>query len=213
MKGNISDSGGGFYAYLSGLYNLFLLNLVWILCSLPIITMGAASTALYYVTMKMAKKEEKHIVKSFFYSFRQNFKQGIFLQLIRIVILMMLGGYIFISPGQGRSIEGFIRGVCICSLILETAVFSYAFPLLSKFDNTLGNTLINSAKLAVMYPLTTLRLLLLNLSPLILAVVLTEFFIRTLILWLFIGAALIAYLNSIMLSEIFEKLIPEDKGV
>ena len=52
------------------------LNVLWFVCCLPIVTAGASTTALFYVTLKMAKNEEGNITKSFFRAFRENFRQG-----------------------------------------------------------------------------------------------------------------------------------------
>ena len=68
------------------------LNLLWILCSLPIFTMGAATTALYYSTLKIVRGEDSHLTKLFFRSFRQNFKQATLLWLILLAVGALLAG-------------------------------------------------------------------------------------------------------------------------
>ncbi len=73
------------------------LNLLWLVCCLPIVTAGASTTALFYVTLKVAKNEEGSLTKSFFHSFRENFRQATVIWLILLAVGIVLGvdGYIF----------------------------------------------------------------------------------------------------------------------
>jgi len=68
------------------------LNLLWIICSLPVFTIGASTTALYTVTLKMADDNESEITKTFFRAFRDNFPQATRIWLILLVIGVVLGG-------------------------------------------------------------------------------------------------------------------------
>ena len=67
------------------------LNLLWIVCSLPIITVGASTTALYYVTLKIAEDREGDITQQFFRAFRSNFKQATQLWLMLLLLGVVLG--------------------------------------------------------------------------------------------------------------------------
>ena len=60
--------------FLSRVCDLMILNLLCLICCIPIITIGASITALYSVTLKMVKGEETYIVKGFFHALKQNFK-------------------------------------------------------------------------------------------------------------------------------------------
>ena len=85
MKG-LFDYDSGFFRALDKLGSLFILNLITLVCSIPFVTVGAAFTALYYVTMKMVKDEETYILKDYFRSFRQNFVQATVIWLIFFVV-------------------------------------------------------------------------------------------------------------------------------
>ena len=76
-----------FFVFMGRVADLILLNILCILCCIPIVTAGASITALYYVTLKMARDEESYIIRSFFCSFKQNFKQSTL-----IWILMLAAG-------------------------------------------------------------------------------------------------------------------------
>ena len=85
MKGLFSYDSG-FFRALDKLGSLFILNLLTLVCSIPLFTIGASFTALYYVTMKMVRDEETYVAKDFFRSFRQNFRQGTLIWIILSVI-------------------------------------------------------------------------------------------------------------------------------
>ena len=76
-------------------YSVYL-NILWFLCCIPIVTVGASTTALFYVTLKMSKNEEGNITKAFFHSFRENLKQGTLIWLILLALGILLGidGYV-----------------------------------------------------------------------------------------------------------------------
>ena len=78
------------------LCNACMLNVLWFLCSLPIVTMGAATTALYYACLKIVREEDSHVAAQFFRSFRQNFRQAtqIWLILLGCGLFLGLDGYI-----------------------------------------------------------------------------------------------------------------------
>ena len=65
--------------------DLIILNLIFIVCCIPIVTIGPALTALYYMTLKMARNEETYIIRGFFKSFKENFRQAIVIWLIILV--------------------------------------------------------------------------------------------------------------------------------
>ena len=72
-----------FFVFMGRVADLLLLNFLCILCCIPVVTAGASITALYYVTLKMARDEESYIARSFFRSFKQNFKQATIINISR----------------------------------------------------------------------------------------------------------------------------------
>ena len=88
-----------FMAFLSKVADFVILNLLTVLCSIPIITIGAAYTAKFYTSMKIVRGEEPSVVKSYFKSFRENFAQVTGAWMILLVIAAIL----FISSILSRS--------------------------------------------------------------------------------------------------------------
>ena len=72
---NIFNQDGGFSKFMNKIADLFILNILRIFCSIPIITIGATTTALYSVNLKLVNNEEGSLIKLFFKSFKENFKK------------------------------------------------------------------------------------------------------------------------------------------
>ena len=79
-----------FFTFMGKVADLCILNIVCLICCIPIVTAGASITAMFFVTMKMVKNEESYIIKSFFKSFRQNFKQATVINLIMLAVAAIL---------------------------------------------------------------------------------------------------------------------------
>jgi len=189
--------------------DLMLLNVLWIVCCLPVVTIGPATTALYYTTLKLVRKEESYLTRMFFRSFRQNLKQGIQMTLFLLLFCVILyldsriAGNTAISYGKILSI---LFLVLTCLLVMTA---SYAFPLLAQFENTVKGTLKNALFMSVWHLPYTLVILVLNSLPVLLFYLLPTWFLMSLILWLIIGIAGVAYLNSRLFVKIFDHYIPE----
>lgn len=133
-----------FLKFMTKIADLIILNFLWLFFSLPIITIGASTTALYYVTLKMADNTEGYIYKSFIKSFKNNFKQATIAWLIFSFSSIIL----FIDFRYWASFNSALSYVIVILTItiwiIYTLVFLVYFPLLAMFDNSLILTLKNS---------------------------------------------------------------------
>lgn len=120
-------------------YSVYL-NILWFLCCIPVITVGASTTALFYVTLKISKNEEGNITKAFFRSFRQNFRQGTLIWLILLAAGIILGvdGYVLYHMRFENLFWTLCTAVFCVAAIAYAIVLMYIFPLLARFDNTTG---------------------------------------------------------------------------
>ena len=119
------------------------LNLLWFVCSLPIITAGAATTALYYSCLKIVRDEDNHMGATFFRAFRENFRQSTVLWLILLGAGLFLAGDVYILYHLRQSTEGtmavawtLILAIVIAVAVLYVIVLEYVFPLLASVSNT-----------------------------------------------------------------------------
>lgn len=201
---------GPVFSSLSRLADLFWLNLLFVLCCIPVITVGAASTALYYVTLKMAKDEEGYITRSYFKAFKDNFVQAtvIWILLLTVVVVMFLdfrianGNNTAELFGSAAVSNIIIVAVGVMSIVV-TMTATYVFPLLARFDNTVGNTIKNAFLISVRHLPYTFLMIIISAVP----VVLIWFFPALLILLLIMFSG-VAYINSKYLSKIFLLYMP-----
>lgn len=136
------------------------LNVLWFFCCLPIVTAGASTTALFYVTLKMAKDEEGNVTKSFFRAFRQNFKKAtvIWLILLALGIVLALDGYIFYHMRFENAFWAVRTAVFLVALAAYAIVMMYIFPLLARFENTVKAMFLNSIMLGMRFLLCTVAM-------------------------------------------------------
>lgn len=181
------------------------LNLLWLLCCLPIFTAGASTTALFYVTLKMAKDEEGNVTKAFFHSFRTNFRQAtkIWLILLAAGILLACDGYIFYHMRFENMLWTLGTAVFCIAAATYCIVLMYIFPLLARFDNTIPAMFKNSIMIGMRFLICTFLMALIYI-----AMAVTIFFLFTPAV--IFGEGLCALLCSFLLSRILEQC--EDKS-
>ena len=139
------------------------LNLLWFFCSLPIITIGASTTALYYVSLKIVRDEEGNIAATFFRAFRENFRQATVIWLILLAIGLFLAGDGYIlyhlrlsSSGAPAVLWTLILAMVIAAGIAWVIEILYVFPLIASVRNTNGAMLKNAILIGTHYLFATL---------------------------------------------------------
>ena len=133
-----------FFTFMGKVADLCILNIVCLICCIPIVTAGASITAMFFVTMKMVKNEESYIIKSFFKSFRQNFKQATVINLIMLAVAAILYVDLRIVNQMGQPISQILHVIFLAFTVLYAMVFMYIYPVLAKFYNSTRNTFINA---------------------------------------------------------------------
>lgn len=173
------------------------LNILWLLCCLPVFTIGASTTALYYVTLKMVKNEEGNITKAFFHSFKENFKQGTIIWLILLGLGIVLGidGYVLYHMRFENVFWTLCSAIFIVALIAYVIVLMYIFPLLSRFNNTTFAMFKNSIMIGMHFLFCTV---LMTVIYFVMTFVIINIFTPAIIF----GEGLCAFLCSYLLSNI-----------
>lgn len=129
---NMFNPDSGFSRFMNRVGDLFTLNILWIICSIPIITIGASTTALYYVDLKLLNNEECYIIKSFFKAFKENFKKSTILWMFIMLISILLGTNLVFWLKCNLSISYFALPFILFSLFIFLLITPYIFPLLTK---------------------------------------------------------------------------------
>ncbi len=139
------------------------LNVLWFVCCLPIVTIGASTTALYYTSFKIAKDEGSFITTMFFRSFRQNFKQATVIWLIMLAAGLFIGADAFIlyrlhltTTGTAAVVWTLLLAVIFASMVLYVIVLFHIFPLLSIASNTTVNMFKNAFLIGTHYLFVTI---------------------------------------------------------
>ena len=151
--------GGNYTTIVSKIFDVFMLGLLWLVCSIPLVTIGASSTALYYAMVKSVKNDDGYASTMFFRSFRKNFRQATILWLVIAVLffLMRLNTGILMAKTSGTFglvMIGFYTAVAVYLLLMAC----YMFPALARLENDTFWFFRISLYMAARYFLTTLAL-------------------------------------------------------
>ena len=179
--------------------DLLILNLLTLVLSLPLITMGAAVTAMNDIVIHIVRGEEGYTVKPYFQSFKANFKQGAFMSLI----LIAAAGLLYFDYLAALTFIPIMRVPIFAIGIIVLAIAFYAFGLLARYENTLRATLKNAAILAVVNFPRTLFMVVCAIG--MWGVCINFYKIGAPVLLLF-GLSLPCYVNILLLNGVFRKL-------
>lgn len=181
--------------------DMIFLSIVYIIICIPIITIGPATTALYYTVVKNIRRERGYPLREFFRSFKDNFKQGFVLTLIFGAIYLVL----YVDLQYARSLTGSLastaRGIFIGMLLIVMSINLYVFPYLSRFEAKTSLILKSSLFLAIKHLPSTILMLVVFLSG--------AYFTRNLVIIIFIIPAATILIQSFMMERIFKKYMPE----
>ncbi len=119
---------------MGNIFDIFILNTLWLICCLPIFTIGPSTTALYYAMINLVRGNGTSVSKDFFQSFKQNFKQGIFLGVPLLALGLFLIVDIWMCYHAGTGIYSFFMVFFAVIFLFWLFTALYAFPLLAKFD-------------------------------------------------------------------------------
>ena len=195
-----------FMIFLSNLTDVVILNVLCLICCIPIVTIGSSVTAMHYVTLKMAREEEGYVFKSFFKAFKENFKQSFIAWIIflGITVVFLLDYRILKVSGMGdNKVFLIIIGAIYLFVCLTTM---YIFPLLSRFENSLKQTVKNALFMSILHIFKTIVMAIIYIIPF----VLVPFHYNFILAFLIIGLSGPAYINSFIWKSIFKKYEPKE---
>ena len=187
-------------------WDLIVLNLLFLVCCIPVVTIGPAITALHYVTTKMAgEKDGTPVVGNFFKSFRANFRQGVLMGILFGAAGGFLGYDIYLLWHSGNFQNSIFKILIPVAAIAYMMTFVYAFPLLARFNNTVLGTIRNAFIMSVTSLPQTFSMLLL-IGACVALTLYTQTTLRYgLFLWFALGFSSIAYANASVLNGVFMK--------
>lgn len=185
---------------------IWYLNILWLVTSLPLITIGASTTALIYSSMKLLK-DDGYPTQNFFKSFKKNFRQSTAIWLIYLAVGALLALDLVAWNKQGQNVN-FAQGLVFAILILYMLSFTYVFAIQSKFVNPVISTIRFSFILPFKYFKETILMVVVEAVVIYLNV--TTIFAVNFVTLNF-GVGLIAYLFAVYYRKVFENYIPRQE--
>ncbi len=185
--------------FLSKAFDIMLLGILWLVCSLPVFTVGASTTAMYTVLFKLVKDDGYSVIRAFFNSFKENFKQATVIWLIAMTACAVLAADLFfVWVMSGNWLWMIVLGFLLILAVLVLSMLLYVFPLQAYFANTVKNTIKNALLFSVAHFPKTLLMLIVDVA--VLALIL--FGAQPLIMF---AGVLTALPNAWLLNKIFAK--------
>lgn len=197
------------FSFLNKVADLIILNLLTLVCCIPIFTIGAAMTGLNYVCLKMVRNEEGYIVRGFFKSFKQNFRQATIIWLLILLVIGVLVGDIFIMSYSTVAFPMWIKVALSAVGLIALVGVMHVFPVLARFDNTVRNTFRNSLYMGVL----TLPKTILMVVFWILPIVITVLFFQAFPFVFLLGISGPAFLCALLYNKTFKRFEPKQEEI
>lgn len=210
MKNWLFDSDSPLIRGLSRMFDCMLLSVLTIICSLPVITVGAAVSACYDVMIRMALDRDNGIWKPYFKALGKNFKKGTVIWLICLVGIIFIGANYYLLSLELEGISEGVRSVIMVIVLLLTVlmgfVLIYVFPLQARYENKVGTTLKNALFISIVQFPRSIGLLFIN----GIVVALGAFAPAVIPLLLFVEFSAVAYFTATRMVKVFVALGDED---
>lgn len=199
--GNIFNMDNGFFTTLGKIVDIVIVSVVWLLLCIPLVTIGPATTALYYTIVKVIRRERGYVMREFFSSFKSNFKVGAISGIFIILASLML----LFDRSFAKTMEGNF-GIALFSIFnalifILISVTIYVFPLLSRFKISVLQLFKTSLFMAMKHLPTTILLVLVT------AVFALGTYILPIAVLITPGLCLLLW--SLLMERIFKKYMPE----
>ncbi|MBE5960761.1 MAG: DUF624 domain-containing protein [Lachnospiraceae bacterium] len=202
---NLFHIDGPAMQFMLSLRDLAVLNFLFLICCVPVITIGPSFTALFTVTFRMAENKEGYVGREFLHAFKENIKKPIAAELLLIIPILILSFNLFFWSSLKSVLGTIISVFCILFLLILAGMLCYVFPLIAKFENTVKQTLRNAFYFATEYKGYTLALIALVFAQ-GLVLILT---VATTTLMLVFGFAFFSYIDATILLKLLKRFYQE----
>lgn len=190
--------------FLTRVCDLLFLNIALVLSCCTVVLSGAAVTALYSVTLKMMRRQDCDPLKDFFRALREDFVPSSFAAVLLLVDVTLLAILREALYAEALLIPPAAFVLLSIAAVFLTALLSWLFPLLARYENTFLRHMGNAAKLAVANLPVTVLITAVNLLPLLLVLLIPAALGAVFAFWVLVGFGAGAWVNSFYLIRIFE---------
>lgn len=196
--------------FLSKFCDLMLLNCLFLLTCIPVVTAGAAISAMYYMVLKMHEDEEPSIAKGYFKAIKDNFKQATLIWVPLLFAFAFFAADLYIIYNVIDPSYGWLQVPVWIIIFILLSILIYSFPLLSSFECSTKQLLKNSILLSLGNIPTTIFIVAIQLGILYLCALSGELLVVTGSLALFFGCAGMAYFYALFLGRIFARCMENE---
>lgn len=196
---------------LSKLADLAVLNILWVISCIPIITIGGANIAMYTIIIRMNEEYGGRILKDYIRAFKENFLPGLLLE----IFVVILGGvlvfdYTIISKdiadrNMGNAIKTGFDIIAVIMVITWLLISVMSFMIYARFETSIVGTVINAMLMGISELCFAIPAVIIEIIPIVMFLFLKKFFFYSLIIWLLFGVALLRYINMCILDRVFVK--------
>lgn len=207
---NLLNEDNIIHIFLNKLGDIIVANLLFLVCCIPIITIGPALTALYHCMLRTVKGNNNGTTKTFFRTFKENFRQSliVWLGLLAVGFILFLNIRFLQNTASVVSKPLFYVSLGIAGLVIILAL--YIFPVIAAFANTTVNLLKNAYVFAFLHFPSTLAIAVITILPMFMTYRDIKLMPLYACCWFFFGFGLTAYVNSLLLYRMFKPFLEKE---
>ncbi len=202
-----------FIQMISRISDIVILNVVFLISCLPIVTIGAAFTALNYTAMNAVSKDDGYIAKRYFKAFKENLKQSTIVWLIMLIVGFVLTVDVYFWVNQWKTEQApylpILIIISVFMLFVYLMILMWVFPIMAKFKNTTGKYIWNSLALAINHFPFTILMIIVAAGTLLLC----YFYFYMTVFMIVCGFGLLAYGYAFILLYFFKKHMPKEENI
>lgn len=208
----ILDIDGPLIQFLSKMADLMWLNILTMICCIPIITAGASLTALNYMALKIVRNEEGYITRGFFKAFKENFKQSTAIWCLFLVVACVLGIDYRIMTTTDVKIGNVLQMLILITAMMTVFTLLYVFPVQAKFSNSIMRTIWNAFVLSIVQFPKTILMIVLYALPYVMVYLWNGIFPVSFVFCLSLPALLSAKLYNKLFMSLENKILAQNEG-
>ncbi|MBE5884245.1 MAG: DUF624 domain-containing protein [Lachnospiraceae bacterium] len=196
------DIDSPFMNALGKMADLMWLNVLTLVCCIPIFTAGASLTAMHYMVLKIVRNEEGYITRGFFKSFKENFKQGTAIWFLLLFAVLVFAGDFYIIHKSETEFHLIIKCIIVAAAVLVVFTATFVFPVLAKFENTVKQTIKNAFVMSIVQFPKTILMIIASAVPVVVA--LLSYKVMPLVL--LFGLSGPAWIGALLYNKFFKNL-------
>ncbi|MCJ1973561.1 YesL family protein [Pseudolactococcus carnosus] len=202
---NLFSYDGLIYKTGTKIFQLLVLNILYLVTCLPLITIGSANTALAAATMKMIEGKEGNVAIDYLHAFISNFKMATYFNvLFGMINVLVLLNYLF-AGAVSSSLRPFVYFALGLAGVISLVGMTFIYPYIARFDDDIVTTTKNTSLLILKHGKLSFLILLVAIVPVLLAILSPLLMVFSIYISAFIGFALLTYLKSLLLLSIYKQ--------